>query len=328
MHATATAGERGIRASMLLSTALVATSFPVSAAVAGALDSRSLTLLRFLLAALLFLPLVLRRHGRAALPGPRALARYALLSAPLVGFFAAMFEALRTTSPLNTGALFTLAPAFAALFSLLLGGERGGPRRLPALALGVLGALWVLVGGRVEQLRGLAPLPGDGLFLVGTASLGLYSALVRRLHRGEPMEVMTLWTLVTGACWLSLSSPSLLLELAHSRPEPVVLLATGYLALFTTLVTFFLTQRASARLGATATMAFTYLNPALVALLAWPLEGRAPGWASLPGVVLAASAVALLQRPGPSRENARSPVRSGPLPVMGRPASLRSVRRR
>ena len=50
---------------MILSTVLVATSFPVGAAIAGGMDPVVLTFLRFCLAALLFAPIVAQRfkHG-------------------------------------------------------------------------------------------------------------------------------------------------------------------------------------------------------------------------------------------------------------------------
>ena len=83
---------------MVLATLLVATSFPVVASIAGAMESVVLTFLRFALASLLFLPLVALRHRGYLIPNWRSLARYAALSAPLVGFFFAMFEALRTTT--------------------------------------------------------------------------------------------------------------------------------------------------------------------------------------------------------------------------------------
>jgi len=103
---------------MLMATVLIATSFPVVASIAGAMDSVVLTLLRFALASLLFLPLVALRYRLEVIPNWRSLVRYAALSAPLVGFFLAMFEALRTTTAVNSGALFTFGPSFAALFAV------------------------------------------------------------------------------------------------------------------------------------------------------------------------------------------------------------------
>ena len=49
----------------MLATALVATWFPVGAAITNGLDSLVLTFLRFALAALLFAPIVAWRYGKA-----------------------------------------------------------------------------------------------------------------------------------------------------------------------------------------------------------------------------------------------------------------------
>ena len=277
-------------------TLLISTSFPVVKGIAGTLDSRVLTLLRFVLASLLFLPLVLVAHrGRLGLDG-RSLARYALLSAPLVGFFLAMFEALRTSTAINTGALATFGPGFAALFAFVLVRERLGGRRVVALVTGMLGALWVVFRGDPARLLELELVEGDWIFLGGTASLGLYSVLIQRLHRGEPTAVMTFWTLVTGSLWLLAFGWADLGDVDWPAVEPRVFLWIAYLAFFTTLLSFFLNQRAVTVLGPTRTMAYTYLNPALVALLAWWLGQGAIGWPAAPGIALTIVSMLVLQR--------------------------------
>lgn len=313
---------RHAHAALVLSTLLVATSFPVVAAIAGALDSLVLTWLRFVVASLLFLPLVLRRHGARVWPSGRALLGFALLSLPLVAFFAAMFEALRTTSPLNTGALFTLAPGFATLAVVLLGGPRPGRRLLAGLAVGLAGALWVVFRGDPARLLALRLVPGDLLYLAGTAALGLYSALIPRLRGGAPPEVMTFWTLVTGAGWLTLMTGGSLAATTLAALTPEVLGALVYLALFTTLATFLLSQAGTLRLGPTRGMAYTYLTPTLVGLLAWWLEGEPLGWSTLPGVLLTLVAMAvLLPDPAPAVPSAfllpdrRRPRRAASLPL-------------
>jgi len=109
---------------------------------------------------------------------------------------------MRTTAPLNAAAIFTLGPVFATVFSALIGGEHASPRRLAALALGLAGAMWVLFQGDVTRLVSLDLVVGDAWFLGGTVAFGLYGALIKQVHRGEPMAVMTFWTLVTGALGL------------------------------------------------------------------------------------------------------------------------------
>lgn len=281
---------------MVASTLLIATSFPAVAAVAGALDSAVLTLLRFGLASLLFLPLVALRHGREMIPSGRSLMRYAALSAPLVAFFFAMFEALRTTTAVNTAALFTLVPSFAALFAFFLLRERFSGRQLIGLLVATFGAAWVVLRGDPARLLEFNLVIGDAYFFAGTAALGLYSTLVKRLHRCEPLAIMTFWTLVTGTGWLLLLSWTQLGSISWGEIDPEVFGVIGYLAVFVTLITFLLGQSAAVVIGPTRMMAYTYLNPAIVGVLAWALGDGALGWASLPGVALTLAAMVALQR--------------------------------
>lgn len=279
---------------MLIATLLIATSFPVVAEIAEELDSLVLTFLRFLIAAALFLPIVVLRYG-LSMPGLRDLARYAAISACMVGFFWCMFEALRTTTALNTGALFTFIPGIAAIVSAVLLKDRLGRKKLIALILGSVGALWVVFRGDPDRLLGLELNHGDPIFFLGCIFFGFYTPLVKFFHRGEVMPVMTFWTLATGALWLFLLSVPRLLETDWAAVETGVYLGTAYLAIFTTLITFFLTQYSTVRLGPTRVMAYSYMNPALVLVLTWIL-GQAPASLMvLPGVIIVLGATLVLQ---------------------------------
>lgn len=280
---------------MIFASLLIATSFPVVASIADALDSLMLTLLRFILASVLFLPLVVLHYRTQTIPNLAALIRYATLSAPLVGFFYAMFEALKTTTVINTGALFTFVPGFAALFARIILGERLTSRHWFALGTGMIGALWVVFRGDFSRILALDLVFGDATFLAGTASLGLYAVLVKRLHRNEPMAVMTFWTLVTGSGWLLFLGWNTFATIHWHTIDLLVFEAIAYLAIFTTLITFLLTQKAVAIIGPTQTMAYNYLNPTLVALIAWALGGNALHGMTLPGVGLTLVSMALLR---------------------------------
>lgn len=279
---------------MLVATFLIATSFPVVAAIADGMESQVLTFLRFLVAALLFLPIVVLKYG-LTLPGLRDLSRYAAISASMVGFFWCMFEALETTTALNTGALFAFIPGIAAIVAAVLLKERLGRKKLIALILGAVGALWVVFRGDPERLLGLELNRGDLIFFAGCICFGFYMPLVKYFHRGEAMPVMTFWTLATGALWLSLLSLPALAVMDWSAVPSRVYLGTLYLAVFTTLITFFLAQYSTLRLGPTRVMAYSYMNPALVLALTWSLGQPPPGLMVLPGVLIVLAATFVLQ---------------------------------
>jgi len=279
---------------MTLSTALVATSFPVGAAITHGLDSGVLTLLRFTLAAVLFAPIVAWRYG---LPWPswRDLARYSLLSACLVGFFWGMFVALRHTTALNTATIFTLTPLITAVTAALLLGERQPRPARVALLLGAVGAVWVVFRGDLSALLALQFGRGDAIFLAGTVAMGVYGALVKLLHRGEPIARMTLWTLVTGAVWLLLLSLPRLGEVDWAAVPTSVYAGIVYLAVFTTIVTFFALQWSTSVIGPTKVMSYTFLNPVLVLLIGLLSGAALPPLATYPGFLLVLAATTVVQ---------------------------------
>ncbi len=279
---------------MLFATLLIATSFPVVAGIADGLDSQVLTFLRFLIAALLFLPIAVFKYGLSR-PSLGDLGRYGAISACMVGFFWCMFEALVTTTALNTGALFAFIPGIAAIVSAVLLKDRLGKKKLTALILGAVGALWVVFRGDPDRLLGLELNRGDLIFFAGCICFGFYTPLVKFFHRGEAMPVMTFWTLATGAAWLFLLSIPRIAETDWLAVAPGVYLGTVYLAVFTTLITFFLTQYSTVRLGPTRVMAYSYMTPALVLALTWALGQTPPGLIVLPGVLIVLGATVVLQ---------------------------------
>ena len=280
---------------MLLATVLVATSFPVGAAITHGMDAVVLTLLRFALAALLFWPIVVWRYG-LPLPGWRDLLRYAVISAFLVGFFWGMLAALRHTSALNTGTIFTLTPAIAAGVSYLLLRERLGRAAQLALPVGLLGAVWVIFRGDLDALLALELGKGDAIFLAATISMGCYMPLVKFLHRGEPMARMTFWTLVTGTGWLLLLSLNRLGSVGWMLVPMSVYGGIAYLAVFTTLITFFIFQASTTLIGPTRVLSYTYLNPVFVLAIGLGFGETLPPLATYPGLVLIVGATIILQR--------------------------------
>jgi drug/metabolite transporter (DMT)-like permease len=284
-----------IHGCMLLSALLVSTSFTVGKAITPFMDPVMLTLVRFMLATLLFGPYVGRKFG-LPYPGAAALTRYGLISGALVGFFWLMFLSLRTTSPLHTGVIFTTVPGISGLYSWFLLRERLGGYRIAALVLAMVGALWVIFEGDMERLLRMELNHGDLLFFAGCLLMALYMPLVKLLHRGEPMAVMTFWILATGSLWLLLFACTTW-PVAPSIPIPVkVWLGIAYLALFTTIVTFFISQWATLHLGPTRVMAYSYLYPPLIILIEWGLGHDFPPWKTMLGVLIILPAMIIVQQ--------------------------------
>ncbi len=286
---------RNAHFSMLLWTILIATSFPVTKMIPLEINAASWTGLRFLLAALPFLPwLLLRREWHW--PGLHELARHALLGALLAGYFWSLLRALKTSTPLHTVVLFTLAPGLTALMGWLLLRERPALRTLVALVAGLLGACWVILQGSWHGLDGFVLEAGDRLFLLGCVSLALHGTLSRPLRRqGPPRSAAyaTFWILLCGGLELLLLALfELHWRLDWGNLDRSDLQATLYLSLCATCLTFWLLQYSLPLLGASTVMAYSYLTPSLVLLgnaLLWRNSVAPAVW---PGIAL--SLLALL----------------------------------
>ncbi len=278
---------------MVLCAALVSTSFTVGAAITAGLDPAVLTLVRFIVATCLLGPYVFIRFGLQF--SWSLFRRSAVISLCLVTFFFCMFLALRFTSALNTSVIFTLVPSIAGLYAVFLVKERLANRQLAALAVGMVGAVWVIFRGDLGLFLAMAWNKGDIIFFAGCLAMGLYTPLVRLLHRDESMIEMTFWILVTGSIWLLLLTGRSLPDVLWREVPLFVWGGICYLAFFTTVVTFFLTQYAIAYLGPTRVMAYSYLYPGMVVILDLLLGHGLPDPRVLPGVAIVIAAMLVLQ---------------------------------
>lgn len=277
---------------MLIAATLVSTSFIVGAAITRALDPALLTLIRFIIAAALFGPIVHFRYGLHF--STSLLWRCALISGCMVSFFYCMFLSLRYTTALNISVIFALVPSITSFYSFFLLRERLKKEQFVALFCGLVGVLWVIFGGDIVKLLTIDWNRGDLIFFCGCLFMGLYAPLVKILHRGESMAVMTFWVLFTGAAWLTAIVTVQNTEVIWSEVPLYVWAGIAYLAVFTTIITFFLTQYSVLFIGPTKVTAYSYLYPGLVLVLNFMLGNGLAPLKTIPGVLVILVAMVVL----------------------------------
>ncbi len=294
---------------MLVAAGLGSTSFTVGKAIADTIDPVILTLVRFCLATLFFYPYVQKKHGLKR-PSLSSLGRYSMVSFALTAFFVLMFVALRYTSAINTGVIFTLVPGISGIYSIVLLHERLGRNRLIALFLAMLGAIWVIFRGDPSQMPALQFNQGDLIFFGACLLMGLYTPLVKLLYRGEPMPVMTFWILATSCGWLALAAAPRIPATNWSDIAWSTWAGILYLAIFCTLITFFLSQWSTIRLGPTRVMAYSYLYPPLILLMDWALGHPLPPIRTLPGIVLIGLTMVIVQHNADKSTGKKRPLKN------------------
>ncbi|MDP3895698.1 MAG: DMT family transporter [Mesorhizobium sp.] len=285
----ATGGQKLLgHLAMLAFSAFVAASFSLGALAAPHVGPAAINAARFL-----FGTAIMGGVALFALKGnlawPRAPWRYLVLGLLMAVFFVTMFAALQYTSPVATGAVFTLMPLASTFFGWIFLGQVPRAVVIASLVIAGAGAIWVIFRGDIAALLAFDVGRGEIIFFVGVLCHAAYAPLVRRFNRGEPVAAFTFWTLLaTGLC-IAIYGAGEIAGTEWSALPSVVWLAIAYLSVFTTAGTFFLLQYASMRLPASKTLAYGYLTPSFIILL----EGLlGHGWVS--ASIAAGAAVTVL----------------------------------
>ena len=278
---------------MLSFSALVAGSFAMGSLAAPHIAPTALNAVRFVLAGLI-LSGVAAASGKVTRASLEAPWRYLVLGGLMIAYFVLMFEGLKTAAPVSMSAVFTLTPLMAAGFGWLLMRQRMTGRMALALAVGAVGALWVIFDGSLQAALRFGVGRGEAVYFVGCAAHAVYAPLVRKLNRGEPALVFTLWTNLAGTAMLLIWGWPALMATDWAALPPMVWITIAYTAIAATAATFVLLQFAALRLPSAKVMAYTYLTPSWVILWTLVLGQGVPPAVILVGVALTVVALLLL----------------------------------
>ncbi|MFZ1467918.1 MAG: DMT family transporter [Paracoccaceae bacterium] len=279
---------------MLAFSALVAGSFSLGSLAARHVDPGVISALRFVIAAAMLWAIVRLSGGNLRRPLRVAPWRWLILGGLMAAYFVLMFEGLKTATAISTAAVFTLTPVMAAGFGWLFLRQRLTGRMSLALALGAAGALWVIFRADLGALLRFEVGRGEAIYFWGCACHAAYTALVRKLNRGETAVVSTFLTMSAGALVLLVWSSRQMLATDWAALPAIVWVTLAYVAIAATATTSYLVQFASMHLPAAKVMAYTYLVPSWVILWELAMNGSLPPALVAIGVVLTCSALWLL----------------------------------
>ncbi|NLC27827.1 MAG: DMT family transporter [Campylobacteraceae bacterium] len=278
----------------IFATILIAGSFFASQRLSGVLTPSLLTLIRFILATIFLAPFVLfskTKRTQLLYTMPRAM----IISLFYSLYFMIMFEALKTTTVLNTGTLYTLVPFVTALFAFVAFKDRLGYKRMLAFIIGTIGTVWVIFEGNIERILQFNLQEGDGLFILGAISMCVYGILIKALYCNDDLLVLVFCTLIGGTVWMGIGTIFFDAPVGAFEVDFEFILCMLYLAIGTTIFTLFLLQSATVVLGPVRVMSYVYLNPIIVALLLFIIEGKTIPTIVIPGVLLSCLATWILQ---------------------------------
>ena len=253
----------------------------------GSVPPLTLNFLRWVLAALILLPL-----GWRALRDPRAIAerwRYLLLIGLLgIGSYNALqYLALVTTTPINVTLIAASLPIWMLVVGALLHGEHPTRRQLAGALLSLAGVLLVIARGDLSALARVRFVAGDLYVLVAVVAWAFYSWLLARPPEAmRPPQrpdwdwagfllVQTLFGLLgAGAA----SGAELAITHAHVQWNGWVLAALLYVAVGPSVISYRCWGLGVVRAGPALAAFFGNLTPVFAALMSAAALGEAPRW--------------------------------------------------
>lgn len=270
---------------------LMASSFVVSGWIAPFADPVSSTGLRFVLGTLIMYPFVAKRIKQYLTLA--IVKRYLLISLSLVLFFIGLFQALYTTTAINTSVIYTGVPLLCVVISFVFLGEQIDKFKTLGFVIGMAGAIWVLLVSRQVAFDQLNWVQGDWIFLLACISLAGHVLLIKHAGIRIPPDCGAFLILLLGSAIL-IPFMVLMGDLNSVHWESAVFWkGLLYLTVFTTLLTFSLQQYIIHTMGPNTLMGFSYFIPSLVALMSGLFSGDI-FWYSLPGILLTMIAVYLI----------------------------------
>lgn len=278
---------------MLAFSALVAGSFSLGAMTANDMAPVAMNAVRFALAACVVGGVLLATGGwrRSATKAPW---RYFVVGGLFAIYFVLMFEGLKTAPPVSAAAVFTLIPIMSGVAGYALMRQITTPRMALALAIGAMGALWVIFRADLGALLNFHVGQGEVIYFWGCVAHALFTPMMRFLNRGETALMFSFGTLSATAVILIIYGAPELWAVDWANLPRLVWIAILYLAVMASSITVVLLQFATQRLPSAKVMAYTYLTPSWVICWEIGLGHGAPTGLVLGGIALTVIALGLL----------------------------------
>ncbi len=280
-------------AAMLLFSVLIAGSFSLGHMAANEISPAALNAARFLIAAVVIGTVASVTVGfkRRYFIAPW---RYGVLGFLFAIYFVLMFVGLKTAPAISAAAVFTLTPILTAGSGFLLLRQITTLRMAIALAIGAIGALWVIFRADLAAAMQFKIGAGEIIYFWGCVAHAVYTPMVRKLNRGEPPLIFSFGVLVAGFILLLAYGWNDILATDWASLPIIVWITLAYIAIAASSFTFVLLQFAALHLPSAKVMAYTYLTPSWVILWEIVLGNGAPTGLILVGVGLTIVALALL----------------------------------
>lgn len=252
---------------------------------------------RWLVALVILLPLtyrsllaqwpLIKAHGRLIL---------ALGLTGVTIFQTCLYLALQTTTAINSTLFFSLTPVVIVALSWGLWGERLARPQILGILLSLIGALFLIMQGRLDNLLAFRFNQGDLWMVLAVILWAIYSVLLKKLPPTLAQPVTLTATVLAGMLFLFPAFILTALAGATLRLTPLNGLGILYVGIFPSVLAFLFWNRGVQAIGPNKAGMYLHLMPVFGAILSFLFLDEGLALYHLVGAALVFGGIVLMNR--------------------------------
>ncbi len=223
-------------------------------------------------AALSFVPLLWSRAEKVEHSDIKYLVAAAVLSGLMRKGF--VIFGLSLTTPIDASIIASLLPVMALVISVIMGIDRFTLGRIAGIALGMGGAMAVIVSGGVAG-SATSALSGNILMFLYTIAAGFYMVWLQPIFKKYKPITLLRWVYTLSSLMFLPFSFRPMMQCDFSALSPHIMLITAFVIVIPTFLPNLLLNYALGRVTPTISSIYSYLQPVLaIAVSIWLGVGK------------------------------------------------------
>lgn len=255
---------------LVLATVLWGGNFVIGRAVSGDIPPITLALLRWTVAGIVFYPIVASKF-KADLPRLKKHYKAILLMAitGVAAFNTLVYIGVQFTTSINASLMNSTTPIMIYILSFLLLKDHLNWKQIVGTILSLVGVLFILTGGSIEQLLSMQFNKGDIIVIIAVLCWAIYSIVVKRNAGNFRGDTAFFSTILIG---IVLLLPFTAYELATTSIEIQWSLSTIgailYVGTFASIIAFLSWNKGVVAIGANRASIFLNFIPLFATIFA------------------------------------------------------------
>ncbi|CAA0149621.1 DMT family transporter [Tenacibaculum maritimum] len=178
------------------------------------------------------------------------------------------FKGLSYTTPISASVMMVMSPILVLIFASIILKEKLIPRKIAGVAIGLIGAIVLIVYGNSSSVNAKNMVFGNFLVFINAASYAMYLVIVKELVSKYNPIVFVKWLYLFGLLFVVPFGFLELMEVSWSTMPMSIYAKVGFVVLFTTCVTYLFNLFALSKLKPTTVSVFIYLQPVIASIYA------------------------------------------------------------